>query len=151
MKDYRRLKTDENSRLSLNWNLINREISKLNYRIHTNALKQNLLPPELTPAQISFTYANEADMLNVVLFGQTAKQWKNEHPSVNGNMPDEATLNQLLVLANLESYNAILINQGKTQKERMELLRQLAIQQLQTLESVSLNNLPRLGINAQKD
>lgn len=150
MKDYRRLKTDENSRLSLNWNL-NREISKLNYRIHTNAIKQNLLPPELTPAQISFTYANEADMLNVVLFGQTAKQWKNEHPSVNGNMRDKATLNQLLVLANLESYNAILINQGKTQKERMELLRQLAIQQLQTLESVSLNSLPRLGINAQKD
>lgn len=150
MKDYRRLKTDENSRLSLNWNL-NREISKLNYRIHTNAIKQNLLPPELTPTQISFTYANEADMLNVVLFGQTAKQWKNEHPSVNGNMRDEATLNQLLALANLESYNAILINQGKTQKERMELLRQLAIQQLQTLESVSLNSLPRLGINAQKD
>ena len=150
MKDYRRLKTDENSRLSLNWNL-NREISKLNYRIHTNAIKQNLLPPELTPAQISFTYANEADMLNVVLFGQTAKQWKNEHPSVNGNMRDKATLNQLLVLANLESYNAILNNQGKTQKERMELLRQLAIQQLQTLESVSLNSLPRLGINAQKD
>ena len=150
MKDYRRLKTDENSRLSLNWNL-NREISKLNYRIHTNAIKQNLLPPELTPAQISFTYANEADMLNVVLFGQTAKQWKNEHPSVNGNMRDKATLNQLLVLANLESYNAILINQGKTQKERMELMRQLAIQQLQTLESVSLNSLPRLGINAQKD
>ena len=150
MKDYRRLKTDENSRLSLNWNL-NREISKLNYRIHTNAIKQNLLPPELTPTQISFTYANEADMLNVVLFGQTAKQWKNEHPSVNGNMRDEATLNQLLVLANLESYNAILINQGKTQKERMELLRQLAIQQLQTLESVRLNSLPRLGINAQKD
>ena len=83
-------------------------------------------------------------MLNVVLFGQTAKQWKNEHPSVNGNMRDEATLNQLLVLANLESYNAILINQGKTQKERMELLRQLAIQQLQTLESVSLNSLPRI-------
>ena len=150
IKDYQRLKKDENSRLSLSWNL-NREISKLNYRIHTNAIKQNLLPPALTPTQISFTYANEADMLNVVLFGQTAKQWKNEHPSVNGNMRDEATLNQLLVLANLESYNAILINQGKTQKERMELLRQLAIQQLQTLESVSLNSLPRLGINAQKD
>ena len=150
MKDYRRLKTDENSQLSLNWNL-NREISKLNYRIHTDAIKENLLPPELTPTQISFTYANEADMLNVVLFGQTAKQWKNEHPSVNGNMRDEATLNQLLVLANLESYNAILINQGKTQKERMELLRQLAVQQLQTLETVSLNNLPRLGTSSQKD
>ena len=150
MKDYRRLKTDENSRLSLNWNL-NREISKLNYRIHTDAIKENLLPPELTPAQISFTYANETDMLNVALFGKTAKQLKDEHPSVKGNMRDVATLNQLLVLANLESYNAILINQGKSQKERMELLRQLTVQQLQILETVSLNNLPRLGTISQKD
>lgn len=143
MKDYRRLKTDENSRLSLNWNL-NREISKLNYRIHTDAIKDNLIPPELTPAQVAYTYANEADMLNVVLFGKTAKQWKDENPAVKGNMRDVATLNQLLVLANLESYNAVLINQGKDQKERMELLRQLVVQQLQTLESVSLNNLPEL-------
>lgn len=105
----------------------------------------------MTPAQISFTYANEADMLNVVLFGKTAKQWKDEHPSVKGNMRDEATLNELLVLANLESYNAILINQWKNQKERMELLRQLTIQQLQTLNTVSLNNFPRLGPNTQKD
>lgn len=144
MKDYRRLKTDENSRLSLNWNL-NREISKLNYRIHTDAIKENLIPPQLTPMQIAYTYANEADMLNVVLFGKTAKQWKDEKPTVKGNMRDVATLNQLLVLANLESYNAVLINQGKKQKERMELLRQLAIQQLQTLETFGLNNLPQLG------
>ena len=144
MKDYRRLKTDENSRLSLNWNL-NREISKLNYRIHTDAIKDNLIPSELTPAQVAYTYANEADMLNVVLFGKTARQWKGENPTVKGNMRDIATLNQLLVLANLESYNAVLINQGKKQKERMELLRQLAVQQLQTLEMVSLNNLPKLG------
>ena len=143
MKDYRRLKTDENSRLSLNWNL-NREISKLNYRIHTDAIKDNLILPELTPAQVTYTYANEADMLNVVFFGKTAKQWKDENPTEKGNMRDVATLNQLLVLANLESYNAVLINQGKNQKERMELLRQLAIQQLQTLEKVSLNNLPKL-------
>ena len=101
MCNSRRLKTDENSRLSLNWNL-NREISKLNYKIHTDAIKGNLIPPKLSPA------------------------------------------NQLLVLANLESYNAVLITQGKKQKERMELLRQLAVQQLQTLETVSLNNLPRL-------
>ena len=147
MKDYRRLKTDENSRLSLNWNL-NREISKLNYRIHTDAIKENLIPPELTPAQVAYTYANEADMLNVVLFGKTAKQWKDENLAVKGNMRDVATLNQLLVLANLEkSYNAVLINQGKDQKERMKLLRQLAVQQLQTLESVSLNNLPKLRVN----
>lgn len=149
MKDYRRLKTDENSRLSLNWNL-NREISKLNYRIHTEAIKENLIPPELTPAQVAYTYANEADILNVVLFGKTAKQWKDENPEIKGNMRDVATLNQLLVLANLESYNAVLINQGKKQKERMELLRQLAVQQLQSLETVSLNNLPKLGVDLQK-
>lgn len=124
--------------------LLIREISKLNYRIHTDAIKDNLIPPELTPVQIASTYANEADMLNVVLFGKTAKQWKDENPTVKGNMRDVATLNQLLVLVNLESYNAVLINQGKSQKERMELLRQLAVQQLQTLEMVSLNNLPKI-------
>ena len=150
MKDYRRLKTDENSRLSLNWNL-NREISKLNYRIHTDAIKENLIPPELTPAQVAYTYANEADMLNVVLFGKTAKQWKDENSTVKGNMRDVATLNQLLVLANLESYNAVLINQGKSQKERMELLRRLAVQQLRTLETVSLNNLPKLEVEINKN
>ena len=149
MKDYRRLKTDENSRLSLNWNL-NREISKLNYRIHTDAIKDNLIPPELTPAQVAYTYANEADMRNVVLFGKTDKQWKNENPTVKGNGRDVATLNQLLVLANLESYNAVLISQGKNQKERMELLRQLAVQQLQTLETVSLNDLPRIEMEMQR-
>lgn len=143
MKDYRHLKTDENSRLSLNWNL-NREISKLNYRIHTDAIKENLIPPELTPAQVAYTYANEADMLNVVLFGKTAKQWKDENPTLKRNMKDVATLNRLLVLANLESYNAVLINQGKNQKERMEMLRQLAIQQLQTLDTINFNNLPKL-------
>ena len=147
IKDYRRLKTDENSRLSLGWNL-NREISKLNYRIHTDAIKENLIPPELTFAQVAYTYANEADMLNVVLFGKTAKQWKDDNPTVKGNMRDVATLNQLLVLANLESYNAVLIKQGKNQKERMELLRQLTVQQLETLENVSLNNLPRLRVNS---
>lgn len=143
MKDYRRLKTDENSRLSLNWNL-NREISKLNYRIQTDAIKENLIPPELTAAQVAYIYANEADMLNVVLFGKTAKQWKDENPTEKGNIRDTATLHQLLVLANLQSYNAVLINQGKNQKERMELLRQLTVQQLQTLETVRLSNLPKL-------
>ena len=106
-----------------------------------DAIKDNLIPPDLTPAQVPYTYANETDMLNAVLFGRTAKQWKDENPTVKGNMRDVATLNQLLVLANLESYNAVLINQGKNQKERMELLWQLAVQQLQTLETVSLNNL----------
>ncbi|HAN03090.1 MAG TPA: DNA-binding protein [Lachnospiraceae bacterium] len=141
--DYKRLKADENSRFSLNWNL-NREISKLNYKIHTDAIKENLIPPELTPAQISFTYANEADMLNVVLFGRTAKQWKDANPDIKGNMRDGATLNQLLILTNLESYNAVLIHQGKNQKERMELLRQLALQQIHTLESISTDKLLKL-------
>lgn len=143
MKDYRRLKSDENSRLSLNWNL-NREISKLNYKIHTDAIKENLIPLELTPQQMSYKYADEADMLNVVLFGKTAKQWRDENSNVKGNMRDTATINQLLVLANLESYNAILINQGKTQEERMKSLRQVAVQQLQTLDSLNLSGLPKL-------
>lgn len=119
----------------------------MNYKIHTDAIKDNLIPPELTPAQVAYTYANEADMLNVVLFGKTAKQWKAENPEVKGNMRDVATLNQLLVFANLESYNAVLINQGKDQKERMELLRQLTVQQLRTLESVSLNTLQKVVTN----
>ena len=109
-----------------------------------------MIPPELTPTQVAYTYANEADMLNVVLFGKTAKQWKDENPTVKGNMRDAATLNQLLVLANLESDNAVLINQRKNQKERMELLRQLAVQQLQTLETVSLNDLPRIEMEMQR-
>ena len=141
MKDYRRLKTDESSRLSLNWNL-NREIAKLNYRIHTDAIKENLIPPELTSAQVSFTYADEADLLNVVLFGLTAREWRDNNPDKNGNMRDYATIGQLLVLANLESYNAVLINQGKPQSERMALLRALVIQQLKTLGSISPNALP---------
>lgn len=144
MKDYRRLKADENSRLSLNWNL-NREISKLNYKIHTNAIKENLIPPELTPMQISYKYANEADMLNVVLFGKTAKQWRDENPDAKGNMRDEATIKQLLVLANLESYNAVLIEQGNSQEDRMRLLRQLVVQQLRTLKSLDFVNLPEIG------
>ena len=143
MKDYRRLKTDENSRLSLGWNL-KREISKLNYRIHTSAIKENLIPPELTRQQIAYKYASEADMLNVVLFGKTAKEWREEHPDMKGNMRDEATLHQLLVLANVESYNAVLITQGKRQEERMRLLRELVVQQLRTLESLGISELPQL-------
>lgn len=135
IKDYKRLKNDENSRLSLNWN-INREISKINYRIHTDAIKENLLP-ELTPAQISATYANEADMLNVALWGITAKQWREGNPEKNGNIRDDASLNELLVLANMESYNAILIEQGKTQSERLVLLRDLAAKQLKTLTRIN--------------
>ena len=143
VKDYQRIKHDENSRLSLNWNL-NREIAKLNYRIHTDAIKENLIPSELTPEQISYKYASEADLLNVALFGETAKQWRDKHPDEKGNMRDTASLNQLLVLANMESYNAILIEQGKKQSERLVLLRELAVRQIQTLSSISMNTLPQL-------
>ena len=143
MKDYRRLKTDENSRLSLNWNL-NREIAKLNYRIHTDAIKDNLIPPELTPEQIAYKYANEADLLNVALFGRTAKQWRDANPGRKGNIRDDADLNQLLVLANMESYNAVLIGQGKKMSERLVLLRELAVKQMETLSLVSMDSLKRL-------
>ena len=143
IKDYKRLKEEENSRLSLNWNL-NRELSKLNYRIHTDAIKANLIPPKLTPLQISYTYASEADMLNVVLFGKTAKQWRDANPNEIGNIRDYATIYQLLVLANMESYNAILIQQGKSQAERMRLLHELAVQQMTTMSSLDLKHLPRI-------
>ena len=143
IKDYQRLKYDENSRLSLSWNL-NREIAKLNYRIHTDAIKENLLPPDLTPEQISCTYANEADLINVALFGMTAKQWREANSGVKGNMRDFASLNQLLVLANMESYNALLIEQKKQQAERLTLLRELAVRQMKTLSGISLEKLPRL-------
>ena len=143
IKDYQRLKSDENSRLSLNWNL-NREIAKLNYHIHTDAIKDNLIPLELTPEQISYKYANEADLLNVALFGKTAKQWRDSNPGKDGNMRDEADLNQLLVLANMESYNAIMIEQGKLMSERLVLLREYAIKQMKTLAMVSMDGLNQL-------
>lgn len=115
IKDYQRLKDDENSKLSLSWNL-NREISKINYKIHTDAIKEYLLS-DLTGEQLSYKYASEADMLNVILFNKRAKQWKSENPDLKGNMRDYASINELLVLANMESYNAILISQGIEQKE----------------------------------
>ncbi len=143
IEDYQRLKSDENSRLSLNWNL-NREISKLNYRIHTDAIKAHLIPPELTKAQIAFQYASEADLLNVALFGQTARQWRENNTGKKGNIRDDATIQQLLVLANMESYNAILINQGVEQSERLVKLRDLAVQQLTTLQAMDMGSLPQL-------
>ena len=141
IKDYKRLKTEENSKLSLGWNL-NREISKLNYRVHTDAIKENLISPVLTSQQISYTYANEADLLNTVLFGKTAKEWRDSNPNEKGNIRDLASIYQLLVLSNMESYNAILIKQGKSQAERMQLLHELAVQQMTTLSSLELSNLP---------
>lgn len=143
MMDYQRLKHDENSRLSLNWNL-NRAIAKLNYKIHTDAIQENLIPSDLTQEQIAYKYASEADMLNVALFGKTAKQWRDANPGAKGNIRDEASITQLLILANMESYNALLIRQGKTMPERLVLLRDLVVQQMQTLSLVSLDSLPNL-------
>lgn len=145
VKDYRRLKADENSRLSLNWNL-NRELSKLNYKIHTDAIKQNLILGELTPQQKSFVYADEADVLNVALFGQTAKQWREANPGQKGNIRDYTDLHHLLVLANLESYNAILIEQNLPQSKRLELLRQTAIKQLSTIMNLDFSSQNSLTI-----
>lgn len=141
IKDYKRLKNDENSRLSLTWNL-NRELAKLNYRVHTDSIKDNLIPPTLTPFQISNTYASEADLLNTVLFGCTAKEWRERNPYSTGNIRDNASICQLLVLSNMESYNAILIKQGKSQADRMKLLHELAVQQMTTLTSLNVSNLP---------
>ena len=143
MKDYRRLKYDENSRLSLSWNL-NREISKLNYRVHTDAIQQNLIPADLTKEQQSYVYADEADVLNVALFGMTAMQWRSLNPGKKGNIRDYASLQQLLVLANMESYNALLIGQKISQPDRLQALRTMAIKQLQTLSSLDITGLPQL-------
>lgn len=140
VQDYKRLKTDENSKLSVSWN-IHREISKINYKIHTDAIKEYLLK-DLTNEQLSFKYASEADMLNVALFNKTAKEWREENQDLKGNMRDYASLNELLVLANMESYNAVLIGKGIEQKERMVELRNLARTQL-----ISLKKLDDSGIN----
>ena len=132
IKDYQRLKNDENSRLALGWNL-NRTLAKINYRIHTDAIKDVLIPPDVTPQRQCFTYANEADVLNVALFGITAKEWRQTHPDSKGNIRDEASLQQLIVLANLESVNAELIRQGIPQSERLLRLNASAKQMMQSL------------------
>ena len=139
VKDYKRLKTEENSRLSIGWNL-NREISKLNYHIHTDAIKGKLILPTLTQKQKSFIYADEADILNVALFGTTAKEWRDKNPDKQGNIRDYTDIHHLLVLANLESYNAILIEQGLPQTTRLELLRTTAETQLQIIIGLDFNS-----------
>jgi len=137
IKDYQRLKTDENSRLSLEWNL-QRTLAKINYKIHTSAVKEELIPHEITKSQASYIYATEADLLNVALFGVTAAQWRNANPDKEGNMRDYATLEQLVVLSNMESINALLIRQGLSQKERLLQLNNTAITQMKSLVSASL-------------
>ncbi len=132
LKEFQRLKDDENRRLSLEWNL-QRTLAKVNYRIHTDAIKENIIPENLTKRQINFIYASEADVLNMALFGKTAKQWRNENPDKNGNIRDYATIEQLVVLSNLESINAVLINQNLSQPERLQQLNQVAITQMKSL------------------
>ena len=141
IKEFQRLKDDENRRLSLSWDL-NRTLSKLNYRIHTDAIREHLIPPEITPAQAAFTYASEADLLNVALFGLTAKQWRDANLKLEGNMRDHATVEQLLVLANIEGMNAEFIHMNLTPGERLKRLNQIAIRQMQTLTSVPVRSLP---------
>jgi len=132
IKDYQRLKQSESHQLALDWS-VKRFLTKINYRLHTDSIKEHLTPPELTSAQQRYVYADEADILNVALFGMTAKAWKNAHQDSKGNMRDEATVEQLIVLSNLENANSILIEQGQPPMERLKLLRKMAVAQLERI------------------
>lgn len=132
IKEFQRLKDDENDRLKLEWS-IQRTLAKVNYQIHTDAIKETLIPKLVTKQQATFVYANEADLLNVALFGLTAKEWREEHPDLKGNIRDHSTIEQLVVLSNLESINAVLIHQGLLQSERLKQLNQIAISQMKSL------------------
>ena len=144
IRDYQRLKSDENSRISLQWN-VNRILSKVNYRIHTDAIKGNLIPDELTQSQKSYVYADEADIINVALFGMTAAEWRKGNPDKKGNIRDYATIEQLLVLANMENMNAVYIEKGMPQKTRIEELNEFARKQLaEMLRNKSVKGFERL-------
>ena len=132
IKEFQRLKADENDRLKLEWNL-QRTLAKVNYRIHTDAINENLIPETLSKEKINFVYANEADMLNMALFGITAKQWRDANPKAEGNIRDTATIEQLVILSNMESINAVLIHQGLAQSERLIQLNKIAITQMKSL------------------
>lgn len=132
IKEFQRLKTEENERLKLDWNL-QRTLSKINYQIHTDSIKENLIPEELSQNQISSVYASEADLLNMALFGLTARQWRDSNPEKEGNIRDYASLEQLVVLSNLESINAVLIQQRLIQCDRLQKLNQIAISQMKSL------------------
>lgn len=133
IKEFQRLKEEEQKQLG--WTA-KRELAKLNYHIHTDAIKNNLIPQELSAAQTSIIYANEADVLNVALFGMTAKQWRDTNPELKGNIRDYATINQLICLANMENLNAVFINEKIVQSERLTKLNQIAIQQMKVLQEV---------------
>ena len=130
IKEFERLKTEEMKQLG--WD-IKRNLAKINYRIHTDAIKENLIPPELSARQISLVYANEADVLNMALFGMTAKQWRDSHPDLKGNIRDYANVSQLVCLSNLENLNAVFINEGISQSERLAKLNAIAISQMKVL------------------
>lgn len=132
VKEYQRLKNEEQQQLG--WSA-KRELSKINYRIHTDAIRNNLIPSEVTAAQANVIYANEADVLNVAMFGMTARQWREANPELKGNIRDYATINELICLSNMENLNAVFIGQGMSQGERLVKLNQIAIQQMRVLES----------------
>ena len=140
VREYQRLKAAEQAQLG--WS-VRRELSKINYHIHTDAIKQNLIPTTLTKQQMSMVYANEADVLNVALFGFTAKEWRDAHADLQGNVRDYATVNQLICLSNMESLNSVLIKEGLPQPERLQKLNQIAISQMTVLESIGENKLQK--------
>ena len=133
LKDFQRLKAEEQK--ALGWS-VKRELTKLNYRIHTDAIKANLIPQNITPLQASFVYADEADVLNVAMFGMTAKEWREQNPDLKGNIRDYATINQLICLSNMENLNAVFINEQMPQSDRLLKLNQIAQQQMKVLEDV---------------
>ena len=138
VKEFQRLKEAEQKQLG--WS-VKRELAKINYRIHTSAIKRCLIPDEITPEQKSYVYADEADLLNVAMFGMTAKEWREANPGLKGNIRDYATMNQLICLSNLENLNAVFINEGLPQSERLEKLNLIAIQQMRVLENYENHNM----------
>lgn len=147
IKEFQRLKDEEAARTSREWNF-QRTLSKVNYRIHTDAIQEHLIPPTLTKQQMSFVYASEADLLNVALFGKTAGEWRKENPASPGNMRDQATLEQLVVLSNIESLNSVLIHQGLCAAERLSQLNTIAIMQMRSL--LKSTTVQRLTKEAQR-
>ena len=138
IKEFERLKAEEQKQTGWNAKI---ELSKINYRIHTDAIKNNLVPKELTKNQINFVYAEEADVLNMALFGMTAKEWRTKNPNLDGNIRDYATMNELICLANLENLNSVFINEGLKQSERLEKLNKIAISQMQILNDTDIKYL----------
>lgn len=143
IKDYQRLKADESHKKAIEWN-VKREIAKTNYRIHTDAIKENLIPPNLTKQEIHYTYASEADIINMALFGMTAKQWRANNEKSKGNIRDDASIEQLIVLSNLETMNAQFIKEGLSQDERLYRLNQIALYQMKSLLSNTSKSIERL-------